>query len=100
MAVGVYVPLLFEKNHLASYKTNLYEGVMTVACYARFNLSVLEIPVKLRVIEEQEKKGFKFHFHYQYMYDLLKKEQIYNLCIYYKSWLVICRQKINRIKPY
>ena len=30
--------------------------------------------------------------HYKYMYDLLKKEQIYNICIYHKSWLVIFRQ--------
>ena len=33
------------------------------------------------------------------MYDLLKKEQIYSLHIYYKSWLVICRQKMVRSAP-
>ena len=28
------------------------------------------------------------------MHDLLEKEEICNLRIYYKSWLVICRQKM------
>ena len=34
------------------------------------------------------------------MYDLLKTEQIYNLRIqfHYKSWLVICRQKMVHLE--
>ena len=35
-----------------------------------------------------------------YVYDLFeeKNEQIYNLRIHYKSWLVICRQKMVRVE--
>ena len=31
------------------------------------------------------------------MHDLLKREQIYNLRVHYKSLLVICRQKMVRL---
>ena len=32
------------------------------------------------------------------MNDLLKKKQIYNFRIHYKSWLVICKKKTVRLE--